>query len=309
MTVFVISIGGGGIRGAICTSFLEHMENIMLEPIHKKFSVFAGASTGALISSCIAYNDMTASEISQNLYTQQNAKKLMNKTWWDTIFGAFQTKPKYDGIGKRNMIESISKNRTFDQTNKNVIVPIYDISDERSIYIKSWKNGKNYKLASVLDATSAAPGFFPCVEYTPEKWAIDGCVVSHNPVMSAYLETLKLYPNEKDIRVLSIGTGMGYPSPKGKNTKNWGTIPWLVEGGLINLLFDGPMESEEIHVKELTKKNGHQYLSVNTLIKNTSMDDISEENIELLKKEGEVLWNLMKNDIISFLDIKTTTIH
>lgn len=296
MVRHVLSLAGGGIRGTITASFLEQLEKFLIKytqkTLYETFDVYTGSSTGALIASSIAYKGMTAREISQKFYTHETAKEIMNKSWIDSLFGLFQTRPKYDGIGKRNLIKRVCGDIKCSETDKDVIIPIYDITLEDPVIVKSWeteKFGNNYQLANILDATSAAPGFFPSVEYIPGKWAIDGSIISHNPSLMSYINTKKLYPDEKVI-VVSIGTGQGYPKKIGNSSMFWGAIEWATEGNLFDIFLNAPMEAEVSMTRTLCTCNGDKFIHVDGMLKHTTMDDISEENLERLRKIGRDLW-------------------
>ena len=301
----ILSIDGGGVRGAIAArilSLLEHelkRKNIN-KPLHTLFNMFIGSSTGALIVSGIAHCELSATYISDNLYTTQTCNTIMNKSIIDRIFGLLQTKPLYNGVGKRNVIQSITKDKKFTDTKKKVIIPLYDITQEKPVFFKSWKYSQT-PLISVLDAASAAPGYFPSVEYVPQHWGIDSGVIARNPSLSAYIEMLKLYNIEDDIRILSIGTGYGYEKPIKKESESWGGILWGTKGQLLNLLMDTPMNNEEKILESLTTIHGHQYLRIDGLVYDTAMDNSTEENIKSLKALGDRLWEENKEAIIDLL--------
>ena len=294
MVRHVLSLAGGGIRGTITSSFLEELEKFLIKytqkSLYETFDVYTGSSTGALIASSIAYKGMTAREISQKYYTHETAKDIMNKSWIDRILGLIQTQPKYDGVGKRNIIRKVCGDIKFSETDKDVIVPIYDITLEDPIIVKSWeKRSSDYELSKILDATSAAPGFFPSVEYVPKRWAIDGSVISHNPSMMGYINTKKLYPDEKVV-IVSIGTGQGFPKKIGSSSMFWGAIEWATEGNLFDIFLNAPMEAEVTMTKTLCESNGDKFIHVDGMLKHITMDDISEENLERLRKIGRDLW-------------------
>lgn len=308
---YILSLAGGGIRGAITVSFLEQLEDYLQKQfqksIHERFDMFTGSSTGAMISSGLAHEKLTAKELTNKFYTHETAKRLMNKSWSDYIFGLFQTKPKYDGKGKRQVITEIAGERTFDETDKDIMIPLYDITNEEPVFARSWNNPDNLKLVDVLDATSAAPGYFPTVEYKPGSWAIDGSLISHNPSLNAYIEAKKLYPTEK-IVVLSVGTGQGFPDKIGRESQNWGAIEWASEGDLFDIFLNAPMEGDTYYMKELVKLNGDKFVHIDGYLRHTEMDDISQGNIDRLKDFGRTLWSQNEESIKPLFNSQITQV-
>ena len=49
-TIKVLSIDGGGIRGIIPATILEHIEKMTHKPIAKLFDLIAGTSTGGILA-------------------------------------------------------------------------------------------------------------------------------------------------------------------------------------------------------------------------------------------------------------------
>lgn len=299
MVKYVLSLSGGGIRGAITVAFLEEFEQFLFrnegKSIFNKFDLYSGSSTGALICSGIAHECLTAKELTNTFYTHKTAKRLMNQSWKDYFFGLVQNCPKYDGIGKREIIEELARDKFWHETDKDIVVPIYDITKEEPIFVKSWES-ESLRITDVLDSTSAAPGYFPSVEYKPGHWAIDGSVISHNPSMTAYIDAKELYPNE-EIILLSIGTGQSYPENIGSRSRNWGGIEWAIQGNLSDILFNAPMEAQIKYTHKLVQQNGDKFIHIDGFIKNCAMDDISETNIELLKDIGRKLWKTNEIEI------------
>ena len=52
--IFILSIDGGGSRGAIPANVLYHMEHDAGIPVRETFDFFAGVSTGAMVAAYLA---------------------------------------------------------------------------------------------------------------------------------------------------------------------------------------------------------------------------------------------------------------
>ena len=68
----ILSLIGGGIRGAFITSFLKTLEDKLGRRIAESFDLIAGTSTGGIVAAGLAAG-MTASDI-QSFYERYGAK-------------------------------------------------------------------------------------------------------------------------------------------------------------------------------------------------------------------------------------------
>jgi patatin-like phospholipase/acyl hydrolase len=311
MTKFILSIAGGGIRGAAVVRLLRELEEFLKfhngNTLYDQFDMYTGASTGALISAGIAYNGMTAGELGA-LYTYEMSNEIMNKNWIDYIFGLVQTRPKYDGVGKRRVIQNIATNTSMDQTDKDVLIPLYDVTQQIPVFAKSWDtDASSQSLTLVLDATTAAPCYFPSVEYKKDCWAIDGGVICNNPSMATYIEAKEMYPEEK-IVLLSLGTGYGNDTSLTNLSSKWGSLEWMAKGDLIGILMDAPLAANLEYTSKLMKSQGDVFLHVDGFLPNTTTDDTTQENITTLEEFGETMWEKNKYEIKKIFGPKTVHI-
>lgn len=212
---------------------------------------------------------------------------------------------------KRKMLSSddlIMGNNFSINNNDHIIVN----SIKEPMIFKSW-NSDLFKIHEVLDASSAPPIYFPSVnvnkiniqseydylknglsEFSEFFECIDGSVSAPDPALCAYIEAIKKYGINEDIRILSIGTGI-YTNANIPDT-NWGFKEWLINGDILGLLENGQKSIGQNILEELTKLNGHVYLRADIPILNGSLDDTSDENIKVLKKYGEELWAIYESD-------------
>ena len=104
MSKLILSLDGGGIRGAACTQFLTLIEE-QLNKTHGKslrecVDFYAGTSTGSIIALALATSKLSMSEINK-LYSVSNAKLIFapNKGWFQ-VDGI--NAPKYAQQEKQN---------------------------------------------------------------------------------------------------------------------------------------------------------------------------------------------------------------
>jgi patatin-like phospholipase/acyl hydrolase len=305
--IFVLCVDGGGIRGIAPVQFLKRLEDHLKKSLYDTFEMYSGTSTGSFIIASIAYKKMTADYIMTNLYNKKNINRIMNKSFIDKCVGTVQLRPKYDGVGKTQVISETVGELFMKSTEKKVIVPGFDVSKSKPTFFKSYNingNSKNdIKVKDALDISSAAPSYFPtCYSKERNLYGIDGGVFANNPTACCYADALRLFGKDSDINVLSIGTGYsGEKKHNGKRTKKFGGIQWITEGNLMEIVYDGPQSAVDYEMKNLTEALNHKYLRIDGSLENTCMDDTSEKNIQVLKDAGDSWWEEYKEKVLEFL--------
>ena len=238
----ILSLDGGGIRGAFTAAVLQEIENRLQRPVGDYFDLVAGTSTGGLIAAAVA-TGMSASKIVEfykekgpGVFTPRpkyKPKKYAHKigmpiarfvtenTVGLQLDDALQTK--YAGEPLRSAIEGVfGQQLVGDITRCRLLVPAVDITAGRTVVFKTphipgMTRDRHYKLADILMATTAAPTFFPHAILGESGAIVDGGLWANNPSLVAYTEAMKIREcanrdvdpsfDFSDIHVLSIGTG------------------------------------------------------------------------------------------------------
>ena len=303
----ILSLDGGGIRGAASTQFLTRIEQkLQAEQSHSIRDVvdfYAGTSTGSIIALALATTDLTMAEIN-NLYSYETAQKIFTENRGLFEIDGFNA-PKFEAEGKTQTLKTNFKSATIaDVPNqKHLLAVAYAIEKREPVIIKSTKKEhlmlKSYQVA---DASSAAPTYFPTkeLEIPPESefdyWLIDGGIVANNPTMCAISEARRAWDHEtiSDLRVLSIGTGFMTRKINGPKSRQWGALQWVTEGKIINLLSD----ERVVAYQAMTIMDQGCYIRVNAKltkqpglpkenVPDDEMDDVSRTNIKKLKALGD----------------------
>ena len=176
----ILSLDGGGVRGAITVAFLERIEKLLEERYGKEvrlgdhFDLIGGTSTGAIISGALALG-FRASEV-REFYTKLAPLAFSKRIWSLPVLQA-----KFDALGLRREIQKIIGDRTLSSTE--IITGLCVVTkriDTGSPWIvannpraKYWNDGpdvdgkgpewsgnKDYKLSTLVRASTAAPHFF-----------------------------------------------------------------------------------------------------------------------------------------------------
>lgn len=197
--------------------------------------------------------------------------------------------------------------------------------------------GCNYRVWEAARATSAAPVYFPVAQVgggsgnrspMPEKWVVDGGVMSNNPAMWALSEVFRLglTTSLSDITLISLGTGV-YPGANGvgihNNTGwsyddngNWDSVPWMkslydlegyeADGTLISVIMESVQQVTNSQLSSFVASGLNYYrLEPNIIQSLSAMDDVSQTNINnLMARAASYVQNegyAVFNEVVSIL--------
>lgn len=238
----ILSLIGGGIRGAFVTAFLREIEDRLGRRIADSFDLIAGTSTGGIIAAGLAAG-LTADEMN-DFYVRYGEKifsrrppfrppgfsKLFfpianrlcqNKVGTDlsdffrarycpdTLYESFT-----EGFGDRTL-GSIRHTR--------LIVPTVNLTRGtphvfRTAHLPEAIGDQDVSICDLLVAATAAPTYFPHKEIKDQAFA-DGGLWATDPSMLAFAEAMRIRGQCRraaldptfgidDIHILSIGTGI-----------------------------------------------------------------------------------------------------
>lgn len=201
-----IAIDGGGIRGLIVTKALSMLEAKIGRPLHELSRLYAGTSTGSIISAGLAAG-LTAAQI-HDLYLELGAD-IFRQTWRTFFFPLtrYRYSPRpleralQDQFGDRKM-----KDLWQDLALRDIVITSFDLLTNETCFIKPWKlQYQDWPLVKAVMASSCVPTYFPPVEGR----YIDGGVGSYaNPCyLAAYELAYCLGWKPEETTLLSLGTG------------------------------------------------------------------------------------------------------
>lgn len=211
----VLTLDGGGAKGFYTLGVLKEIEAMVGCPLHLKFDLVFGTSTGAIIASLIAlghdvdsilqlYRKHVPTVMSQKTAParSQALKNLASEVFGDTTFSDVKT-----GVGivtakwltERPMIFKGSVAQAHGRVG--TFVPGFGVS--------------------IADAVKASCSAYPFFERTIVRTSmgedielIDGGYCANNPTLYAIADAVQaLQSARKDIRLVSVGVGV-YPDPK-----------------------------------------------------------------------------------------------
>ena len=294
-TKLVLSFDGGGVRAIAAVVFLKQLEIASGKKIFDIFDFFIGTSAGGINALNLAGLEATSLEL-EEFWSKENLAKTMTKSFWDNA-SFLQTKPKYDGKGKRKLLLEYFHDKSLGEAKKPVAVLAYDV-ENRKPRLSSSYDSPGIKMVSAASATSAAPIYYSTQEIDDGTWLIDGGIVANNPSLIGYSEARKIFPGCK-IKVLSIGTGLNRRKINGPSSAKWGALNWF-RHDILGIMLESSMFDEI--ARDLMGKN---YLRVNssTGLVNRRMDDTSDVNLERIHLMGMEWWSEFGKTSTDFLNV------
>lgn len=231
----ILSLDGGGIRGALTLGYLKKMETILQEKNGKDyllcdhFDLIGGTSTGSIIASGLA-TGLTVDKLVE-LYMDLGGKIFGKKrNWWNPLETWKFLKAEYD----YSVLEKSLKDAFGDITlgsdkiktglcivakraDTNSVWPLINHPQGKFYYTSIGKN-KNIPLWQAVRASSAAPTYFApqMIDVGDGQKAafVDGGVsMANNPALTLLMvATLKGFPfrwemGEDKLTIVSVGTG------------------------------------------------------------------------------------------------------
>ncbi|MHA1469484.1 MAG: CBASS cGAMP-activated phospholipase [Candidatus Asgardarchaeia archaeon] len=305
----VLSIDGGGIRGIIPALILAEIEKRTGKSVAKLFDFLAGTSTGGIIALGMSHNDgnggskYTAQDFAE-LY-EKKGKEIFPRSLWKgfSSIGGLGNE-KYSEKGLEKVLKEYFKNEPLGASLKNVLITSYDIQNREPYFFKSWRDEWNTtEMRLVARATSAAPTYFEPASIqvgSGTRVLIDGGVFVNNPAVSAYAECKRLFPDEKEIFVVSLGTGELTRSISYSEAKDWGLVGWTVP--LLSCMFDGASDVVDYQMKQIL---GDSFIRLQTslVVASDDMDNVTKGNIDNLKLEAKKLIKTHKIQIDKICNI------
>ena len=282
----ILSIDGGGIKGAFAASALATLEEDLGCRAAEHFDLITGTSTGGIIAIGLGlglsardiltfYVDKGPSIFPSTSLIQRTGSKLQQ------LFGG----PKHSHQTLREALEAVFGQRRFGESTCRLAIPTYDAVGGRIFIMKTAHHERfRYDIeAPAVDvalATSAAPTYFAAARFPKHDNAsyMDGGVWANCPALVGVTEAVAFLGQKlEDIHVLSIGaTSEAFSVAKKVDAS---ALDWNI--GMVDLMFQGQMEAALAQAKLLLGGRLHR-LNATVPGGTYSLDDAQPEKIEQL---------------------------
>ena len=317
----ILSIDGGGTRGVIPATLLDGIYQATGQHPTELFDLFAGTSTGGIISIGLAYGLEPAQLI--DLYLNQS-DKVFHDTQLDNLRDGFGKNFGADYSNKplRKILTALFGEATLGDVNerlrqqgpdKCLMVCSFHLNPQDNdqpinfrpvIYNSSFIRDRDVKLVDLALRTSAGPTYFPIYQNH-----IDGGVSINHPAMAAVAFAINCNTSEKleycylsgankglgkslqALQVLSLGTGTSNQNRiapeiiRRKRRGDWGNLQWIEY--LPDLLTESNMQTSDYYVQQVLKTSGteNQYYRIQLLFDDSGAPEVIRAQL----KRGKVL--------------------
>jgi predicted acylesterase/phospholipase RssA len=266
----ILSVDGGGLRGLVPALLLLELEQRLetltghRRPLSDYFHLFAGTSTGGLISLGLTARDpdnpdqpSMDGERLVSLYRDRGPEIFPPRWRLLRMLRGF-VMPKFSNRELRRAVQEEIGTSPLSTALRDLVITAYDMTDHKPRFFKRWTAGQGGRpdptMADAAMATASAPTYLPPWELDG-KALVDGGVFAANPTVAAIAEALKrqtddparLAPHE--LFVVSLGTGFYTASYAPRRLRGWGALAWIwprgSEPALMRAMLDGQTASAD----------------------------------------------------------------
>ena len=228
----ILALDGGGAKGFYTLGVLKEIEAMVGCPLHERFNLIFGTSTGAIIAALIALG-----------YEVDQIHELY-KSHVPRVMACKSASAKTSAL--RSLAKEVFGNKTFDDVRTGLGIVATRWATEKPMIFKAsvaqahgrkatFNPGFGVSIADAVQASCSAYPFFERKIVTTSDGntieLIDGGYCANNPTLFAIADaTAALNKDRKDIRVVNVGVGI-YPEPKPgllmKIAKKWLAVQLL----------------------------------------------------------------------------------
>jgi hypothetical protein len=298
----ILAIDGGGIRGLYAAYILKRIREEFDIIFSEYFDLIVGTSTGSIIAGALAV-DRPIEKIVL-LYEVEGRKIFTSNSF--SLNGFYRSK--YSKKHLENILNKEIGNKILSDIKKTrLIIPATDIANGqvfvfKSSYLEEFVRDKNIKIVDAILSSCSAPIYFDPNRLENYLLA-DGGLWANNPALVGLTEAIgKLEIDKNDVRILSIGTGIGkhYYKIDSAETKNWGLVNGWEGKKIIDIILNLQSTSAENIVRLILKEE--KYLRLNFITDSKlSLDKL--DILEELKTKADHTFTYEVNRIESFLEL------
>lgn len=226
----VLTLDGGGAKGFYTLGVLKEIEAMVRCPLHQKFDLVFGTSTGAIIASLIALGHRVDSIL--ELYRKHVPTVMSERT------AAARSR------ALQNLATEVFGDAAFTDVKTGIGIVTAKWLTERPMIFKGSVAQAHGRVGtfvpgfgvSIADAVRASCSAYPFFERTVVRTSmgedidlVDGGYCANNPTLYAIADAVHALRRERtDIRLVSVGVGT-YPDPKP------GLLMWFAKKYLVSV--------------------------------------------------------------------------
>lgn len=317
MSIAVLSIDGGGIKGIVSAVVLDKLEQLLKEysnfpdaRIGDYFDLIAGTSTGSILTALYLFPENGHPKYSANeilhFYLELGSNIFQKRPLYP-LFGS-----KYTESGLKDTLDYFFDDLKISELLKPCLFTAYDTTSRKAEFFNQITGKKdplrNPLVSEAVRASCSAPTYFPpvCLSIPPDcpSCYVDGGVIANNPSLCALIEALKLEEcnSIQEIHLLSIGNANNDSSYYYENVKKWGLIEWAVP--LFSILLNSNTQTVDYQLQTLFHIIGtpehYLRLQTNTPTKPPALDDYDNATLDYLLNAGDKLIKKYEKELNQF---------
>ena len=250
----MLSIDGGGTRGALPALVLAEIERRAGKPTSELFDLVAGTSIGGILALEMATPDKDGSP-------KFNPAEAMAR-----IFGELR------------LSDALT----------DVFIPSYELEGRNPFFFRSRVAREDpyedFRMRDVAIATASAPTYFEPARLTrtdgTKESFVDGGVCLNNPAVAAYADTVEQLGHDPDLILVSLGTGSLDRPLVYDEVRHWGLANWARP--ILELAIDGVNHAVDWQMERLLSP--HHYFRLSPHLRASHhIDDASRRNLDELR--------------------------
>jgi patatin-like phospholipase/acyl hydrolase len=202
----ILSIDGGGIKGAVPAALLAHLEAATKKRVVEHFDLIVGTSTGGIIALALGTGYPAKDILS---FYQTHGPRVFEQRPMNGPLSMFT--PKYSPAGLRAALQSTFQTKTLGMSTTRLVIPAFN-ADRRNVRLFKTRHHPRFlsdhkeQLVDVALSTAAAPSYFPAHQLPVGGHIVDGGIWANNPVLVAVVEALTVLGwVAEEINLLSLG--------------------------------------------------------------------------------------------------------
>ncbi len=300
----ILCLDGGGAKGFYSLGVLKEIEGMLGCPLHKRFDLVFGTSTGAIIAALIALG-----------YKVDEIHELYKKHV-PSVMRAGSARCKSEALAK--LTDEVFGKKSFEDVKTGIgIVTTRWVMERPMIFkgdvtqahgrIGTFKPGFGVSIADAVQASCSAFPFFERKTVTTAAGdnveLIDGGYCANNPTLYAIADaTAALNRTRSDLRVVSVGVGV-YPEPSPRGLKMWFAKKYLLSVQLLQKTLEINTQSMD-QLRAILFKDVKTIRISDTFEKPEMATDLMEHDLvklNILHQRGSESFASRELDLKSFL--------
>jgi len=228
---YILSVDGGGFRGTYAAHLLNRMEEAWAPEWQRVFGLFAGTSTGSILTAGLACGKSAAAMA--DLY-RKNGSTIFRRRMRSRLDVLKIFTSRYSNEVLRALLEEEFGPITLGDVQVPLIIPSVDIGKGcvhvfKSKYADGFVRDPGVLVSDAVMASCSAPTYFDPYLVSDVYQLVDGGLWANNPSLVSVIDAKhRLGIPLEDIRVLSIGTGKSrtYYPRRTTRLRDWVLRSW-----------------------------------------------------------------------------------